>query len=118
MTGIGRTTVLAVICLLLSACGLPDPEREVDYDAVFIGDRLVNWTISVSSDNWDRVQIDQATYVPADVEVDGLLYENVGLRLVGNKNRGKISMRIRFNSFEPGLRFPLAAAGIVPSEVF
>ena len=105
MNGSGQTTVLTGLCLLVSACGLPDLERNVDYDAIFVEDRLVTWTISISDEDWQRVLVDQAAYVPVDVEVDGLLYEDVGLRLLGNKNRGKYSMRIRFNSFNPRRRF-------------
>lgn len=102
---INRIIVVAAIYLLLFACGIPDPERNADYDAIFVEDRLVNWTISVSDDSWRSLLDDQATYVRADVEVDGELYKDVGLRVVGNDNRSKYSMRIRFNSFDPGLRF-------------
>jgi spore coat protein CotH len=101
-----RTGVLAFLCLLLSACGLPELERNIDHNAIFVQDRLVSWVISISDENWHAVfEEDQATYVPADVEVDGLLYENVGLRLTGNRNRGKLGIRIRFNAFNPALRF-------------
>jgi spore coat protein H len=44
-------------------------------------------------------------YVPADVEIDGVVYPDVGLRLMGNKTRQKRNMRIRFDEFVPGQRF-------------
>jgi spore coat protein CotH len=44
-------------------------------------------------------------YVEADVEVDGVLYERVGLRLMGTKRRAKRNMRIRFNKFNVDQRF-------------
>ena len=44
-------------------------------------------------------------YVEADVRVDGKLYPQVGLRLMGRKRRAKRNMRIRFNKFIPDQRF-------------
>ncbi len=44
-------------------------------------------------------------YVEADVEVDGVLYDQVGLRLMGRKRRAKRNLRIRFNKFNLGQRF-------------
>ncbi|MBN2494358.1 MAG: CotH kinase family protein [Deltaproteobacteria bacterium] len=43
-------------------------------------------------------------YVEADLEVDGVLYERVGLRIMG-KPRVKSSYRIRFNRFRSRQRF-------------
>ena len=99
------TLCLVVFCLLGSACGLHDQEERVDRDAIFVEDRVVQWVISVGDEDWRKLLLEQAEYVPAEVEVDGVLYENVGLRMVGNKNRAKFSMRIRFNRFDPVLRF-------------
>jgi hypothetical protein len=44
-------------------------------------------------------------YVEADVEVDGVLYPRVGLRYMGNRERAKKTMRIRFNRFRSSRRF-------------
>lgn len=44
-------------------------------------------------------------YVEADVRVDGKLYPQVGLRLMGRKRRDKRNLRIRFNKFLPDQRF-------------
>jgi hypothetical protein len=46
-----------------------------------------------------------AGYVPADVEVDGAMYERAGIRLMGNRSRAKKSLRVRFNRFRSDRRF-------------
>lgn len=100
-----RPCVLAGVFLLIWACDSHDIGNNVAYDAIFVKDRVVEWVVSVSDDDWHDLQLDQSSYVPANVEVEGVQYENVGLRLIGNKNRSKFSMRIRFNRFNPALRF-------------
>lgn len=98
-----RLALLA--CFFLSACGLPQGERNVDYESMFIHDRLVEWNISFSNEDYHELQLHPSVYVPADVEVDGVLFKDVGVRIVGNKNRSKVGWRIRFNEFNPAHRF-------------
>ena len=98
----------STLCLLVAAstaCALPSVEGEVDYDAIFVHDRLVEWKISVANDAWHALLDGPSVYVPANLEVDGVRYDGVGLRLVGNRNRPKLGMRIRFNEFNTVLRF-------------
>ncbi len=44
-------------------------------------------------------------YVEAEVEVDGVVYGQVGLRLMGTQRRNKRNLRIRFNKFIADQRF-------------
>lgn len=44
-------------------------------------------------------------YVPADVEVDGVLYPRAGLRLLGDRDKPKKTLRVRFDEFTPGQTF-------------
>jgi hypothetical protein len=90
---------------LLSACGLPQAERNVDYESMFVHDRLVEWKISIDDDDWHELLLSPSVYVPADVEVDGESFHDVGVRLVGNLNRSKIGMRVRFNEFNLAHRY-------------
>ncbi len=94
-----------LLCLPLFACGLPPTEPEVDYQAMFVQDRLVEWQISLASDDWQALLLRPSQYVPADIVVDGTAFDQVGLRLVGNLNRAKMGMRIRFDEFNPAHRF-------------
>ncbi|MFC1609434.1 CotH kinase family protein [Myxococcota bacterium] len=89
----------------LCACGLPQAEQDIDYSAIFVSDRLVEWKISVDNEAWHQLRVHPAVYVPADLEVDGIIYDDVGLRMIGNRNRPKVGMRIRFNEFNPTLRY-------------
>lgn len=100
--------VRSVLCLLVvvsTACALPPTEGAVDYDSIFVHDRLVDWKISVTNEDWSALVRSPSVYIPADLTVDGVRYESVGLRLVGNSNRAKLGMRIRFDEFNPVLRF-------------
>ncbi len=101
----GRMRLL-ILTTTISACGLPQPERDVDYESMFVHDRLVEWKISFENEDWHELYyLHPSVYVPADVEVDGVLFENVGVRIVGNKNRSKVGWRIRFDEFNPAHRF-------------
>jgi hypothetical protein len=99
-----RRTALAAA--LLSSCALPDAEGNVDWQAIFVLDRLVEWQISVAPEDWQELTHGRPTeYVPAELVVDGFSYGTVGMRLTGNPNRAKTGFRIRFNEYNPALRF-------------
>jgi hypothetical protein len=97
--------ILIVLATALSACGLPDSRPDVDYESMFVRDRLVEWKISIDNRDWHELIENPFMYLPADVEVDGVLFRDAGLRLAGNINRSKVGMLIRFNEFNPAHRF-------------
>lgn len=76
----------------------------VDYEAVFVQDRIVNWNISIPAEIWNSMPSSPDTYVPADVEVDGETYPQVGIKLMGNAAATKKSLRVDFLEFQ-GRRF-------------
>ncbi|GAG10523.1 unnamed protein product, partial [marine sediment metagenome] len=122
--------------LALAACEAPW-EGPPGWDSIFQKQRVVEWKINTSTEDWLRLIVDPKSwpcqegdlgptcesdmdcpvtcrceertcvthYVEADVEVDGVLYEQVGLRLMGRKRRNKRNMRIRFNKFIVDQRF-------------
>ena len=110
------------------------PPWEVpDYQSIFQSDRIVEWNIYTSSEDWLRLIVDPLSwpcsdgdcqtdldcpetcrcfeqtcithYVEAEVWVDGKQYAPVGLRLMGTKRRDKRNLRIRFNKFAVDQRF-------------
>jgi spore coat protein CotH len=86
----------AVVCL--SAC--LEREGNVDYGAIFVEDRVVEWEITIEADSWNKLLLKPEEYVPAQVTVDGTDY-SIGLRLMGDVGRAKKTMRIRFDFVDP-----------------
>jgi len=104
---IPRQIKIAAALLALASCehvgsGTGGP---ADYEAAFITDRIVTWNVTVDDADWSALLLDPETYVPADVEVDGETYHQVGVRLMGDPLATKKSLRIRFNRFDDGLEF-------------
>jgi len=90
--------------LALTACA-PPWRGPPDYDSIFDQDRLIEFNITISDENWLKLIVDPKEYVEADLTVDGVLYPAVGLRLMGTKRKLKRNMRIRFNEFIADQRF-------------
>lgn len=68
-----------------------------------------NWyTILVNNYNLGN-QLDSSIYYPCNVEIDGTLMSNVGVKFKGNSSwnhpNGKKSMKISFAEFVPGQRY-------------
>jgi hypothetical protein len=70
-----------------------------------VQDRLVVWEIAVENEAWHQLLLQPDSYVLARVTVDGKLYDEVGLRLLGDPNHDKKSMRIQFDFVDPDQEF-------------
>jgi len=96
--------ILIGLVLALTTCA-PPWRGPPDYESIFDKNRLVEWDIAISNENWFKLIVDPKEYVEADLTVDGVLYPAVGLRLMGTKRKLKRNMRIRFNEFVADQRF-------------
>jgi len=93
-------------------------------EALFSPDHLVHIEIKVAPDQWkelcsqsrdflaslraDSLPESPFTYVKADITVDGLLIENVGIRkkgFLGSLDKDRPSLKIRFNKYVDQLPF-------------
>jgi spore coat protein H len=93
--------------LILASAGLASCRlwSNADYGAVFVQDRLVEWQIAVDNDSWHQLMVKPTSFVPAKVTVDGQVFDKVGLRLLGDPNHDKKSMRIKFDFADEDLDF-------------
>lgn len=97
-----RCALLALVTV--AGCGLPEPERDIEYARLFGGEGVATWRLAVPEDTFRGLLLCPGDDRPADLEVGGLHYLDVGLRFTGDTNRTKIGMRIRANAFNPSLR--------------
>jgi len=95
-----------ILALLMTLGGCSPPwQGPPDFNSIFVANRVVEWKISVSDENWLKLMVRPEEYVEAELEVDDAVYPLVGLRLMGTKRRNKRNLRIRFNQFDPSERF-------------
>ena len=88
-----------------SDAGTSDVDGTPDYDAIFVEDELVEWEIEVEDAQWISLLVDPKEYVEADLTVDGVPYPRVGVRILGDEDRAKVSMRVRFDHIDPDQTF-------------
>ena len=74
-----------------------DDDEGPSYDEIFIQDELVEWDLQVADEQWTSLLVEPDEYVEADLTVDGVSYPSVGVRIMGDEERTKVSMRIRFD---------------------
>jgi spore coat protein H len=80
-------------------------DSALDYDTIFVQDHIITWEIQIDENQWVQLLADPKSYVEADLTVDGTEYPSVGLRILGKRDRAKVSMRVRFNRFDEGQTF-------------
>lgn len=85
--------------------GTSDTGNGPDYDAIFIEDKLVEWELQVKDEQWISLLYEPDEYVEADLTVNGVSYPSVGVRILGDEDRTKVSMRIRFNFVDDNRTF-------------
>jgi hypothetical protein len=119
----------------LCGCGPPDPGGVVAVpgpvvdpsDAVFDPSRVLEISIAIDPDDWEELRHQERhyldvlgpscnvepperpyTYFPADIEIDGELVANVGVRkkgFFGSVNDDKPSLKVSFTEYVDGRRY-------------
>lgn len=93
---------------------LPDNDMSPDRDIVFNQNEVVEFNISISSENWELMQsdlkenIDDPMWVEAAITVNGITWNHVGIRYKGNSSlrsavssgNNKLSFKLDFDEFE------------------
>lgn len=84
--------------------------QSVEYESKLFGDNITNIDIITDTDEWQNM-IDNASdeqYISVDVNIDGELFENVGIRTKGNSSlqtvensdSDKYSFKIKFDKYD------------------
>ncbi|MBL4684142.1 MAG: CotH kinase family protein [Nannocystaceae bacterium] len=70
---------------------------------------LSRFDVRLAPESWNSLLAEPKTWVAGDFEYDGVVYDNVGVRLKGNHSfrplDEKPSLKIKFNKYQPGRRF-------------
>ncbi|PRQ09075.1 CotH kinase family protein [Enhygromyxa salina] len=104
--------VTAALCGVLG-CGDPPPQFDngpaTNSDELFSIDRLPRFDLTLDPDSWAALEAEPKAWVPGSFEYDGVVYDNVGIRLKGNHSfrpiDDKPAFKIKFNKYIPGGRF-------------
>ncbi len=86
---------------------------EMEYTTSLFGGDVISINIICDQDDWDSMidNVEDEVYTMIDIEVNGVLYENCGIRLKGNSSlttvastsgTDRYSFRIKFNAFISG----------------
>jgi spore coat protein CotH len=111
-------TWTAVLLLLCCSGNCVAVEPQLSADRLFEPHHLVDVKITVPKADWDTIRVQTRnfvealsrdlpkspfTYVKADIEIDGVLIQNVGLRkkgFLGSLNDERPSLKIKFDKYE------------------
>lgn len=111
---------LTVGLMLCGALGCGEPPQVFDdqvfddgpatnSDELFSIDRLPRFDIHLEPSSWAALEAEPKEWVPGSFEYDGIVYDNVGIRLKGNHSfrplDEKPAFKIKFNKYIPGGRF-------------
>jgi spore coat protein H len=109
----GRLLALVTACtLLLGALPASAGAEEEDYHKIFEKDRVVDVSIEINEEDWqsmkDNARLEE--YHSANITIDGVTVENVGIRTKGNislqavagSDSDRYSFRIKFDKYEKG----------------
>jgi len=108
---------LAVFTTLGAALSITTTAADQSYAAIFEKDRIINVEITMSeedlADMYENAMLEE--YHTADIVVDGIAMENVGIRTKGNSSLSSVarsdsnrySFRIKFNKYVKGEKHKL-----------
>lgn len=118
-------SILLVMAMVvgLAGCSTPPAEEEnsadngtaasvADYSTEIFGKSVVTINITVDTEDWQYL-MDNATskpYISADIEIDGVTFENVGIKTKGNTSLTQVantgsnrySLKINFDKYVDG----------------
>lgn len=108
--------VLALILslFLISLAGVGAQETKVmAYESKLFGDDIVILDIQVQEDDWQSLLANPSAkdYIPADLTINGEVFETVGLRTKGNSSLTQVasmqdsdrySLHFKFNRYQKG----------------
>lgn len=97
----------------LLGCGEPpyvfDDGPATNSDELFSIDRLPRFDLHIDQASWVALEAEPKEWVPGTFEYDGVVHENIGIRLKGNHSfrtlDEKPAFKIKFNKYIPGARF-------------
>ena len=111
-----RLTIFIALCLsvcMLATCGAANSQSTEEstaetYEDLFQKDNVIDIDIDIASEDWqsmcDNPELQE--FKSADVTVDGIKVENVGVRTKGNsslnsgKGTGRYSLKIKLDKYE------------------
>ncbi len=124
MKMVRRRPLLWLLLLASIACGSGSDVDPNESDALFDPEHIVEVEIEITDDDWDELRNETRpldillggdclsspfgspfSYFPADVTVDGELFENVGVRkkgFLGSLDTSKPSLKIKLDEYEIG----------------
>ncbi|PRQ02537.1 Inner spore coat protein H [Enhygromyxa salina] len=113
----GRLAAAAALCVsVLSGCNQTkwgdydfDTGPATNSDELFSLDRLPRFDLRLDASSWAALEAEPKQWVPGSFEYDGVVYDNIGIRLKGNHSfrslDEKAAFKIKFNEYIPGNRF-------------
>ena len=116
------TTATTALVTLLLAATAPAADKKLTLNDLFPDDRVLDVQITVAGKDWDRIRHQSRNfvsalhesrkakpidgpyeYVNADVTIDGVKFEKVGLRkkgFIGSQSSSRPSLKIKLNHID------------------
>ena len=118
------TTMIGMMLAIIMTSGIPAPGQDQELDDLFPSDRVIMVEIEVDEDDWDEIRFQTRefmealspsrqfepvespySYVEANVTIDGVRHERVGLRkkgFIGSQDKERPSLKVKLDYTEKG----------------